>query len=474
MKKSLRYTAILFSGLFILLLILFRGAFKTYIFQDDFYLFSISNASDLRQFLNFFTPFKPYGFYRPVSIELFYFLANLINSLFVVRAGIFGLFFLGLVFLYKSLVVLTKNRRLSFLATTMYAVSFTHIYQLYWLATFQEVAVFTFAAFTVYAFLLRRSALSLIFFFLALLSREEAMVLPWLLIILWLAHRETRNRIPFRALAPYFLLTVPFAGLYVVNFAKVAVRTEYSPHLSPRLVGNNVVWYLLWGLGLPAFLPDFLPSIFCLPAAGFWAVVNNPVARGYLAFLSVYLFFFVIAVGLVRKKAATVGAVSLAAFLCFILPMSVIIHKWMVRLTIPLVFLVFFEAFVIYHSRKPLAVFLILLYFTYNILAVSVHEQASNYFNESEISKAVASIVYKNSGKIRNDGTIYFAENGAKSVNGWEGSQKLKLVLSDQYFLDYFLPGKRIRAVYSFENQMIPTGSFIIDANALLSNISGR
>lgn len=439
-------------ALFGLLLWEFRGAFQTYIFQDDFYLFSISKAASFKQFFSFFTPFKTYGFYRPLGIEVFYFLAGLFNNLILTRLLVFGIFFLGLFFLYK----IWRSR----LATLMYAISFVHVFQLYWLATFQEVAVFTFSVISTYFFLRKRLGLSTALFFCALLSREEAMLLP----VLWLLLTGLKQ---WKRLVLLFSLAVTFFIIYQINFSQVAIRPEYAPHFNLRLVGNNVLWYGLWSLGLPNFLPDFWPSIFGFPTKELITTINNSRAWPYLIFLGSYLALLITAILSVWKKVWKVGLFCLVGFLIFILPMSVIIHKWMVRLTIPLVFVTFFEAYVIYKQRRILGITLVVLYLLYNFLAVPVHENSSTYRYESKVSRRTEKIIRENKEAITTGKIIYFSER-QPGQNGWEGSQKLKLTLFDQWFINYFLPGSKVKVVYGYESPVIPAGSFIIESEEIL------
>ncbi len=428
-----------FVGLCSFLLFWFRGAFRSHIFQDDFYLFVISRASDLRQFLNFFFPLKSYGFYRPLGIEVFYFLSGLVNNLFTTRLLVFGVFFTGLFFLHK----IWRSR----LATFMYAISFIHVFQLYWLATFQEVAVFTFGVISVYLFL-KKSRWFLFFYGLALLSREEAMILP--IVFLFLDKK--------RAILPFCLSTLFFV-VYKINFSQVITMPEYAPHFNFRLISNNILWYGLWGLGLPNFLPDFWPSILGSPSKELLVTIRNSRAGPYLVFLILYLIFLAITTLRNWKKVWRVGLVCSLGFLIFILPMSAIVHKWMVRLTIPLVFVIFFQAYVISKTGKVLAVILLVFYILYNFFGVAVHEKTSTYFYESQIVKQVEKNLDDNRRELFDKKNVYFADEKTPQ-SGWEGSRKLKLTLFDQWFLKYYFPDKEIKAVYGFE-EPFSTGLYL-------------
>ena len=439
--------------LFGVVLFLFRGAFSTYIFQDDFFLFASSRILDLG-------PFKNYGFYRPIGIELFYFLAGHINNLFLTRLLVFSVFFTGLFFLYKIILFLTKNWKLAFLTISIYAINFTHVFQLYWLATFQEVAVFCFSAITAYFFLKNKRLVSIIFFLLALLSREQAMVLPFILLLL------TRN---IRRTAIYFLIAASFFVLYIINYSHVAVRPEYAPSINPRLIFNNLIWYSLWTLGLPNFIPDFLHSIFSIPGQSFWIAINNAKAWPYLIFWGIFTGILGLTVAMTKNiKIILMGVFCLLGFLIYVLPMSIIVHKWMVRLTIPVIFSSLFLAYLMVNSKRWLAIPLVAFYVLYNFLAIPVHENTSTYKYESKIVQNVALNILD-----KDFESVCFSDE-IKPENGWEGSKKLKLTLFDQWFLTYYFPNQKKRAFYGFETGVYPSDCLIIPAPAILASASDK
>jgi len=58
---------------------LFRNAFTTYFFNDDFFFLKITRINSLGQFINFFSPIRQVS-YKPVSQEIFYFLIHLMRE----------------------------------------------------------------------------------------------------------------------------------------------------------------------------------------------------------------------------------------------------------------------------------------------------------------------------------------------------------------------------------------------------------
>jgi hypothetical protein len=147
----------------------------------------------------------------------------------------------------------------------------------------------------------------------------------------------------------------------------------------------------------------------------------------------------------------------------------------MVRLTIPLIFIVFIEALIIQQLIKIgkiyrlLGIIIIFLYLILNTVGISMHESSSTYILESTISRNASIFFKKNYNQIVKHKIIYFKDPTIKNFNPWGGSKKLKVTFSDQNFIDHFFPGKNLQAVYEFENKKIPSGSFVIDSFTILN-----
>src|SRR3989344_8152437 len=97
-----------FVFLFALTAFLFRNAFTTYFFNDDFFFLKIARINSFHQFINFFSPVRQYS-YKPISTEVFYFLIHLFNdNIFVAHLLGFLIYFIGIYYLYKIIFLLSK------------------------------------------------------------------------------------------------------------------------------------------------------------------------------------------------------------------------------------------------------------------------------------------------------------------------------------------------------------------------------
>ena len=464
-------------ALYILVFAFFYRAFSIFYFQDDFFFLKVSRATSIKEFLLFFSPIKTF-FYRPLSSEVFYFYTHIFHdSLFFAHGLVFILFCVGIYVLYRVLFELTNSRTLSFLTILLYSLHFTHVFQLYFLGTAQEIFAFTFLTISFYGFLKKRYRLSVFFFVCALLSKESAVLFPIFLAVgsiftlpRWGVHTK-------KIYIVFALLSLVALIFYKSGSASVVTHEPtYALQFNPKLIVNNTMWYSLWSIGLPNFLPDYFTSILRPPLPAVWAYFESTDAKIYMGSLLLYIATFIGMIivqyrALVRKMNIRMLLFLLFSFLLFISPTVLIIHKWMVRLTVPLIFISVIQAHVLLkamqNSRLRIAsLFLVLLYITWNFFGVRVHERTSNYMYESSISRNVES--YMNTHKINSarHASIYFKDPDRKP-DAWGWSKKLETTLHGQDFVDFYFPGKKITVLYGYKDKP-SVDSYIIDAQTLM------
>src|SRR3989344_2589586 len=63
----------IFTFFFLLSLIIFHKSLSVFFFQDDFFLISLSRANSLKDFMTFFVPRNDVIYFRPISLQMFYF-----------------------------------------------------------------------------------------------------------------------------------------------------------------------------------------------------------------------------------------------------------------------------------------------------------------------------------------------------------------------------------------------------------------
>lgn len=256
-KKLSPYLIIVMS------LLLFLPALNNFFWGDDWYHLRISQANNFQQFSNFFsfsqTP-QSTPFYRPISTQLFFFSFNRIFGLNALPYYLMQIvaFVLSLYLVYRLAYVLTKNNKLALFTIFFYGISATNFPRVYYLSNFQEILMVIFVILSLLNYLgntLARRILSLIFFLLALGSKETAMVLPVILVGIELI----KGKFSLKRLAPYFLILSVYLIIRLLNWNTVG-KDSYDLVLSPIKYLNTLFWYMLWSFGTPELLVDYIGS----------------------------------------------------------------------------------------------------------------------------------------------------------------------------------------------------------------------
>lgn len=453
----------------------FFGAFSMQFFNDDFYFLKITRQFDL---VSFFSPLRT-TFYRPLPTEFFYFfLQRLPYPMISGHLIVFVVFLWGVYFLFKTINLLTKNREIALFSIILYLFHFSHVYQLYWFATFQEVLQFALLIMSLYLMLNKRFAISIGIFIFALFSKEQALLFPFVGFLLYFLKYKKAHRLFF----VYIILDVIFITLHAYVNMQMPILPEYVIHLDPKLFINNVLWYGLWSFGFPAMMSDYMRSIFSLPFGDFWNYFSSVPFRIYFFGMLVYNALLVLSfIGILlskskeKKQLMLIVVTCALLFLFFLLPVMPIIHKWMVRLTIPLIFISLIGGSTLgllwkNTKLKPFVVSLLALYLVWNFFGVKEHEIISTYTLESRISRN-AKTIFEDKLRFANCNSIYIQDPKEMKMGSWEGSEKIALTLSGESFATHYLPQRKdLQVFYEYRTKKAPVGSCIVTSSELMKN----
>lgn len=453
----------------------FFGAFAMQFFNDDFYFLKITRQFDL---VSFFSPLRT-TFYRPLPTEFFYFfLQRLPYPMITGHIIVFSTFLLGVYFLFRTIHLITKNREIALFSSILYLFHFSHVYQLYWFATFQEVMQFTLLIMSLYFILHKRFAISIGIFIMALFSKEQALLFPIVAFLFYFLKYKKTHRIFF----VYIILDLIFIGVHGYVNMHMPVLKEYVIHLDAKLFINNILWYGLWSLGFPAMMSDYMTSIFSIPFGDFWNYFSFVQFRIYFfgmilynAALAFSFLFIFLTKSKEKKRLLSVVIICALLFLFFLLPVMPIIHKWMVRLTIPLIFISLIGGSVLgtlWNNKRvrPFVILLLALYFVWNFFGVKEHEVISTYALESRISRN-AERIFTDHMRFERCNSIYIQDPADMKMGSWDGSEKIALTLSGESFASHYLPQrKNMRVFYEYRTKKIPLGSCIVTVSELMKN----
>lgn len=226
---------------------------------DDWFHLRITQISSVKEFLNFFAfthNSQSAAFYRPLPTQVFFFVFQRFFGLTVWPHHLFVLicFSYSLYLLYRFAVRELKSPNLAQLSVFIYALSVSNFTRLYFLSAFQEVSLVIFALLCLLNF--PKSGLkTLLFFILALLSKETAVVIPLLLLLF----NQKYLKQHLFSLLPVGLILSAYLYFRLVVFGS-AVGDSYLWNFSLLKAANTLMWYLLWSFGAPELLVDYVGS----------------------------------------------------------------------------------------------------------------------------------------------------------------------------------------------------------------------
>ncbi|MBU0572829.1 glycosyltransferase family 39 protein [Patescibacteria group bacterium] len=458
-RKLFLNTKLLF--VFLISFIIYFPSLFTFYTHDDFFLLKISKANSLAEFYNFFNftqgP-EGLGVYRPLTTQAFYFLSNSVFNLnpFALHVISFITFFLVIYLVYKLVNMITKNDSIALFAAFLYATSATHYGHLYYLATYQELGLAVFCLLAVMLFIkfarkgdLKYYFLSVITYILALLSKETAIVIPGILILVYGYLKLRKDRvIPVRkfilALSGFVIILLIYLYFHFFLYG-LAQGESYIWDFSPRFV-NTLFWYGLWSFNLPEMLVDFMgpglkfnPNLF-----RFWSKEIIPIFLFFGGIMTSILYLALKVRKKLKKKDFQIIIFSLIWFVLTLLPVLFLpLHKFTYYLTLPLIGVMLAISYLVEKANVTdifklvfVSVWVILSIYTLHHTkethwisqGAEVAKNAHTYFNEYEAGEKKM--------------FVDFYDTNEDEELPWSPSELVKVVLSQNNFFQVFFEDK--------------------------------
>lgn len=357
-----RYTVVL---VVLISVLIYLPSLTTFFSADDWFHLRVSQIGTAQQFANFFSFVRnpeSIAFYRPLSTQVFFFIFQKsfgLNPL-PYHAFVLLCFGLSLFLINRSAAFLLSSEKKALLVIFIYGFSVSNFTRLYFLSAFQEIAMVNFSLLCILSYLYDRREKSLFFFILALLSKETAIVIPAILLVLdW-----SWKKVSLKKLTPFALILLPYLYFRLSVFG-LAVGDTYQWNFSLTKAANTLMWYGLWSVGAPELLVDYIGSGF------------RPIARFFSDFsiwwgviLGLLLANLTILASLVFAMRRKLNRAFFSYLFLFIVSLSPVLffpqHKFTLELGLPLVWFCLGVVWLMPIRGKSLAIFVI-LFFSLNL-----------------------------------------------------------------------------------------------------------
>jgi len=434
----------------------------------------------MRQFLNFFSfsqNDQTASFYRPLSTQVFFFTFQKLFGLVAWPYYLFGL----LLFAYT--LYLVYNFSGSKVAAFIYGISISNFTRVYFLSAYQELFLVIFSLLTLINFKAKPYK-SLFFFALALLSKETAIVLPLLVIVMNFEYIKSNLHHLRYTIYATTILTAIYLYFRFFYFG-LATGDSYLWNFSLVKAANTLTWYVLWCFGAPELLVDYVGSglrlipRFFTDYATWWSVIIFPL----LGVITSTIFLFI---SKLRHCASptNVGAKAIPAsldcsqarrllqyfvirndklikfilfFLITLLPVLFLpSHKFTLELGLPLVGFSLALASVIPNKLNVLSFcffsLFIFLNISMNYLTYTRHYSVSR----SQISKRVYGYLLGNYPKYPNNSYFEFKNDTVDNGLIWGQSKQISQSLSGSDMFRVLYNDNKINVFYEDDSNARP------------------
>ncbi len=457
MKKFLNSNKLIIFVIFICA-VLFLPGFFTYFHQDDFIHFSVSqNFTQVIRAFNIFQKGE-FPFYRPIPTQLYFFVGQTLFGLNPLGFHLvnFLIFAVNIFLVFRLVKLITKNKIISTLAVFFFAVNSTNFAPLYAAAYVHELFYVMFGILTVDNFLRKKYVFSILFFVLALMSKETAVVLPLILLLtdLFLSKQADIKKIIVKIIPFLTILGIYLFAHYF--FYGIAQGSSYALILGKPTL-NILVWYFLWALSTPNILIDFIgPGLRINPV--FFQVTKF---QGILYFLFFPLLMFIgilIIYGVKQiqhDKKIQLILFGVAWFVIGMIPLIIFpLHKLATEQAFSLVGLsiaiaVLLNSFI--NIRGVLTLVLPILFIvTYLVIAVNsilLARKTHWIIRSAQQAKNAIDFVQSNYPDLRDDATFYF-RNGEVKIAPYGSSRQLYQALGNGYGLKLILNKPNLRLYF--------------------------
>ena len=448
-------------GICLIAFVLFFSSLINFYTNDDFFHLRISQINSFKDFFNFFNLIKSpegWGLYRPLTTQVFYFITSRFFDLNPLPLHIISFItFFAIIFLVAEFTkIITKNRNTALLSAFLYATSATHFGHLYFLGAYQELGMTLFFLLAVISFVkfeLRNKnkylILSIIFFVFALMSKETAVVLPFVLVLVHIFLKSTNEKLKYLknfiiSIIPYLVL-LSFYLFIRFKYYGFAKGDSYLWDFSLRRALNTLVWYKMWSLNIPEMLVDFVgpglkinPNLFKYWGKEFTIIVSLFIGQIIILIVSVISKF--------KKllKGWKIYLFSMFWFIATLIPVLFLpVHKFTYYLTLPLLgFCIFISNLLIDITQKK--IFIILFAFIWLGLSFTTLKltKETNWITQgSKTSKMVFDFIGKNKIDFI-DKDIFFYDTKEDINLPFSPTKIVNTSLSGNNFFKVFYDGK--------------------------------
>ncbi len=454
--KRLSPLIVIFLSLF-----LFSPSLNNFFSADDWFHLSLVQINSLSEFLNFFklTPTEQSAsFYRPLSTQVFFWSFHSLFGLkhFFYHTFVLISFALSLYLIYKLALLLLPRKQQALVVLLIYSFSVTHFTRLYFLSAFQEILLTIFIVSALYNHIKNRSSQTTTYFILALLSKETAIVLPALLVLV----DVYLKKLNYHKYTPYIVISLIYLYLRLVIFQGVS-GDSYVWDFSFLKASNTLFWYTLWSFGAPEFLVDYVASGLKIVPKFFtdFRSLSYPIIASITLTISSFILIIILQFNKIKSN-KSLPALMLGFLWFFITLLPVLFlpwHKFQLELTLPLIgFAIILSQFI--NLKNNLSKLFLILFLGLNLFSYYLTYPRHYSVGRAKIARNIYTYLKQNYPKPPVSSYFEFVNDTANYGSHWGSSKQIAYSLSYSDFFKVFYKNKTIKVYYQdFSKDQRPT-----------------
>lgn len=458
--------ALIIAGCFII----FFPGFLTYFHQDDFIHLSYSqNFSQVLSAFNIFAKGQ-FPFYRPIPTQLYFYTAKTLFGYHPIGYHIlnFIIFSLNITIVYRLGKLISGKQSVGLLSSLFYGVNSTHVAPMYSPAYVHELLYVCFSSLSAYFFItytvskkIKKFILTILLFILALMTKETAVVLPFIFLLILFWKKSLRKIISPEIITILIILAIYLVAHYFLY--GIASGPSYKLMIGKQSI-NILVWYLLWAFSVPNILIDFIgPGLKLNPV--FLQVAKGNAYIFFTGFTILIILGVLLIIHLIRSKKTKQLTTSLrimafgsAWFVTGMIPLIVFpLHKLATEQAFSLVGLSIAIATFIYtfHKEKQkyryVGIAIILVYVIVAGNSIFLARRTHWIVRSATQAESTVNYMLKNYPRLSNSDIVYFRD-GEMKIAAYGSSKQIYYSLGNGIALNLIYNRPGLKVFFQSEN----------------------
>lgn len=425
-------------------------------FQDDWFTLYISRVNNYLSFLQFFVPRSDVIYYRPLGMQVYFFI---MQNIFGLNATAFHFMnfvvhFLNIILIYITAKRISLSTYIAATTATFYGLASYHFITFYWSSTFPFLLGQTWYLLCILTYLSYRQThrrsfflVSFLLFFIGLLTSEFLVTLPIILLLSEIIFHGKKASylepvILAVALVPYFFLRF--------FISRVPLDESYAPRLTA--IVTTLRTYLFWILNWP----EEISNQFVGPLS-----LNQDFSKDFselvslLAFSSIVLIISLAFAYLRMVKSKAQSRCFLFGILWFSITLSPLLffpeHKFPYYLAIPSMGLYFswavlLSGFVTKHrdrllSQRNVTMILIILWFISSLASTRFSQLTHWAAKRSRITKVLLGEIKERHPSVKSNSIFFFPRDDLLKIT-LNDQLAIRIIYNDQSLNSSYTEGK--------------------------------